>query len=89
MLVLQLCRDQRVIIHADDGRVLGMVTLAAVHGDKVRIGFDFPPTASIVREEIAPEVVAANVSVALNAWRRAYRRREPLEGGGRGESAGR
>jgi len=53
MLVLSRRKDESVIIRLPDGTTI-QVMITAVHGDKVRIGFNAPKEVIILREEVVP-----------------------------------
>lgn len=53
MLVLSRQRDERVVI----GNREVLITIVAIRGDKVRLGFEADPGVSIHREEIFENIV--------------------------------
>lgn len=57
MLVLSRMVGERVVI-GDPSRPIGFVSVESIGGDKVRIGFHFPPNVEVHREEIAERITA-------------------------------
>jgi carbon storage regulator len=51
MLVVSRKINERVFVEMPDGRLI-VVTISAVRGDKVRVGFDAPQDVKILREEL-------------------------------------
>lgn len=46
------------IVVGDPRSPIGRIRVVAVHGDKVRLSFDFPREISIYRQELADAIVA-------------------------------
>ncbi len=72
MLVITRREGEEVVI-GDPKNPLGVVRIASVKGDRVRIAFDFPRDVDIHRREIADQIIAqgtdgaATVEVTVNA----------------------
>lgn len=58
--MLVLSRKEAERIRLGDSIV---VTVVRVSGDKVRLGIDAPPNVVVLREELEPHAVAADVSL--------------------------
>ena len=54
MLALTRRIGEEVVI-GDPGKPLGVVTVVEIHGDKVRLSFDFPRNILINRRELAEQ----------------------------------
>ena len=52
MLALTRRIGEEVVI-GDPGKPLGVITIVEIHGDKVRLSFDFPRNILINRRELA------------------------------------
>jgi carbon storage regulator len=53
MLVLSRKRDERIVIHDPATlEILGTLTIVDIRGDKVRLGFDWPPHVTVDRLEV-------------------------------------
>ena len=52
MLVLTRIINERVVFEDEDGNRIGHITVCAVSGDKVSLGFTFPRSVHIVRAEL-------------------------------------
>jgi len=61
MLILSRKKNETVIITVGDQRI--RVTLVAIRGDKVRLGFDGPKTVTIHRTEIQERVDAESAAI--------------------------
>lgn len=57
MLVITRREGEEVVI-GDPKNPLGVVRIASVKGDRVRIAFDFPREVDIHRREIADQIIA-------------------------------
>lgn len=55
MLALTRRIGQEIVI-GDPAKPLGKVRIVAVHGDKVRLSFDFPREVQIHRAEVASDI---------------------------------
>lgn len=60
MLVITRREGEEVVI-GDPKNPLGVVRIASVKGDRVRIAFDFPRDVDIHRREIADQIIAQGV----------------------------
>lgn len=56
MLALTRRIGEEVVI-GDPGEPLGMIRVVEIHGDKVRLSFDFPKEVKINRKELAEQKV--------------------------------
>jgi carbon storage regulator CsrA len=63
MLVITRREGEEVVI-GDPRNPIGVVRIASVKGDRVRIAFDFPRTVDIHRREIADQIVEQEPAVA-------------------------
>ena len=54
MLALTRRVGEEVVI-GDPGHPLGMIRVVEIHGDKVRLSFDFPKEVKINRKELAEQ----------------------------------
>jgi len=54
MLALTRRIGEEVVI-GDPGKPLGVITVVEIHGDKVRLSFDFPRNILINRRELAEQ----------------------------------
>lgn len=63
MLVITRREGEEVVI-GDPRNPIGVVRIASVKGDRVRIAFDFPRTVEIHRREIADQIVEQEPTVA-------------------------
>lgn len=61
MLVITRREGEEVVI-GDPKNPLGVVRIASVKGDRVRIAFDFPRDVDIHRREIADQIIAQGVA---------------------------
>jgi len=62
VLVLTRNRDEEVVICDPDGTILGRVTVCKIKGDRVRLGFDFPRSFPVHRNEVYVAIVAKRES---------------------------
>ncbi len=62
MLVITRREGEEVVI-GDPKKPLGVVRIASVKGERVRIAFDFPREVEINRREIADQIVAQQPEV--------------------------
>lgn len=63
MLVITRREGEEVVI-GDPRNPIGVVRIASVKGDRVRIAFDFPRNVDIHRREIADQIVEQEPAVA-------------------------
>lgn len=63
MLVITRREGEEVVI-GDPRNPIGVVRIASVKGDRVRIAFDFPRSVDIHRREIADQILEQEPSVA-------------------------
>lgn len=56
MLVITRREGEEVVI-GDPRNPIGVVRIASIKGDRVRIAFDFPRTIDVHRREIAEQIV--------------------------------
>lgn len=61
MLVLSRNTDEKIIVSHPNGDVILKLTVVRVVGDKVRLGFEAPPTISVDREETFQKIQRAKV----------------------------
>jgi carbon storage regulator len=62
MLVITRREGEEVVI-GDPRNPIGVVRIASIKGERVRIAFDFPREVDIHRREIADQIVAEEPSV--------------------------
>lgn len=67
MLVITRREGEEVVI-GDPNSPLGIVRIASIKGDRVRIAFDFPRSVDVHRREVADQIVAdrPQVIAAIN-----------------------
>lgn len=65
MLVITRREGEEVVI-GDPKNPIGVVRIASVKGERVRVAFDFPRDVEIHRREIADQIVDDNETEALN-----------------------
>ena len=63
MLVITRREGEEVVI-GDPRNPIGVVRIASVKGDRVRIAFDFPRSVDIHRREIADQIIEQEPAVA-------------------------
>lgn len=63
MLVITRREGEEVVI-GDPRNPIGVVRIASVKGDRVRIAFDFPRSVDIHRREIADQILEQEPAVA-------------------------
>ncbi len=56
MLVITRREGEEVVI-GDPRNPIGVVRIASIRGDRVRIAFDFPRTVQVHRREVAEQIV--------------------------------
>jgi len=59
MLVITRREGEEVVI-GDPNNPIGIVRIASIKGDRVRIAFDFPRSIDVHRREVADQIVAGN-----------------------------
>ncbi len=57
MLVITRREGEEVVI-GDPSNPIGVVRIAAIKGDRVRIAFDFPRSIDVHRREVADQIVS-------------------------------
>ena len=62
MLVISRREGEEVVI-GEPGSPIGMVRIARIKGDRVRLAFDFPREIEVHRREVADQIAAANPTV--------------------------
>ena len=55
-------RDGEEVIIGDPAAPLGIVRIAAIKGDRVRLAFEFPREVKVHRREVAEQIMAAEKS---------------------------
>jgi carbon storage regulator CsrA len=63
MLVITRREGEEVVI-GDPNNPIGVVRIASIKGDRVRIAFDFPRHIDVHRREVAQQILSALVAVA-------------------------
>jgi len=56
MLVITRREGEEVVI-GDPGNPIGVVRIASIKGDRVRIAFDFPRSIDVHRREVANQII--------------------------------
>jgi carbon storage regulator len=51
-------RDGEEVVIGDPRKPLGVVRIASIKGDRVRIAFDFPREVEVHRREVADQILA-------------------------------
>ncbi len=64
MLVITRREGEEVVI-GDPRNPIGVVRIAAIRGDRVRIAFDFPREIDVHRREVAQQIVSDEVEVVV------------------------
>jgi carbon storage regulator len=59
MLVITRREGEEVVI-GDPKNPIGVVRIASIKGDRVRVAFDFPRAIEVHRREVADQIVAGN-----------------------------
>lgn len=62
MLVITRREGEEVVI-GDPGRPLGVVRVAGVKGDRVRLAFEFPREVDVHRREVADQILSERPQV--------------------------
>ena len=62
MLVITRREGEEVVI-GDPGRPLGIVRVAGVKGDRVRLAFEFPREVDVHRRKVAEQILAERPQV--------------------------
>lgn len=62
MLVITRREGEEVVI-GDPGQPLGVVRIAGIKGDRVRIAFEFPREIDVHRREVAEQILAQRPQV--------------------------
>ncbi len=63
MLVITRREGEEVVI-GDPSNPIGVVRIASIKGDRVRIAFEFPRDGSVHRREVAEQIVSDTVTEA-------------------------
>ena len=59
MLVLSRSRHEEIVFtDSVTGKLLGVVSVVGIRGDKVRLGFDFPKNVNVHRREVQDAIEA-------------------------------
>ena len=66
MLVITRREGEEVVI-GDPRNPIGVVRIASIKGERVRIAFDFPRDVEIHRREIANQIVNQSIEVVVAA----------------------
>jgi carbon storage regulator CsrA len=66
MLVITRREGEEVVI-GDPHKPIGVVRIASIKGDRVRIAFDFPREIEVHRREVADQIVAEPPRVVVTA----------------------
>ncbi len=64
MLVITRREGEEVVI-GDPKNPIGVVRIASVKGDRVRVAFDFPREVQIHRREVADQITSSEPEVAV------------------------
>ncbi len=62
MLVISRREGEEVVI-GEPGNPIGMVRIARIKGDRVRLAFDFPREIEVHRREVADQILASKPPV--------------------------
>ncbi len=62
MLVISRREGEEVVI-GEPGSPIGMVRIARIRGDRVRLAFDFPREIEVHRREVADQILASKPPV--------------------------
>jgi carbon storage regulator len=63
MLVITRKEGEEVVI-GDPANPIGVIRIAAIKGDRVRIALDFPREIAVHRREIATEIIKSGPAIA-------------------------
>lgn len=66
MLVITRREGEEVVI-GDPRSPIGVVRIASVKGDRVRLAFDFPREVAVHRREVADQIVTQTVEIVVQA----------------------
>lgn len=66
MLVITRREGEEVVI-GDPRNPIGVVRIASIKGDRVRVAFDFPRAIDVHRREVADQIIAAEPAIAAAA----------------------
>ena len=64
MLVITRREGEEVVI-GDPQNPIGIVRIASIKGDRVRIAFDFPRDVDVHRREVAEQIISAMLGVTV------------------------
>ncbi|MGQ0628223.1 MAG: carbon storage regulator [Phycisphaerales bacterium] len=84
MLVITRREGEEVVV-GDPRNPIGVVRIASIRGDRVRIAFDFPRTVQIHRREVAEQIVDEGDPPQIVAT---FRPKQSAEGNATGTSNG-
>jgi carbon storage regulator CsrA len=57
-------REGEEVVIGDPSNPIGVVRIAAIKGDRVRIAFDFPRTIDVHRREVADQIIGEHAAPA-------------------------
>ncbi len=60
-------RDGEEVVIGDPKNPIGVVRIASIKGDRVRIAFDFPRNVEVHRREVADQILAEDEPAAVVA----------------------
>lgn len=63
MLVITRREGEEVVI-GDPANPQGIIRVASIKGDRVRLAFDFPREVEVHRREVADQIIAAKPKIA-------------------------
>ena len=63
MLVITRREGEEVVI-GDPNNPIGVVRIASIKGDRIRVAFDFPRDIAVHRREVADQILAEQPEVA-------------------------
>ncbi|MFM9994794.1 MAG: carbon storage regulator [Phycisphaerales bacterium] len=66
MLVITRREGEEVVI-GDPRNPIGVVRIASIKGDRVRVAFDFPREIDVHRREVAEQIINAGAAVTVGA----------------------
>jgi carbon storage regulator len=65
MLVITRREGEEVVI-GDPSNPIGVVRIAAIKGDRVRVAFDFPREIDVHRREVAEQILSEALQTVVN-----------------------
>jgi carbon storage regulator len=66
MLVITRREGEEVVI-GDPNNPIGVVRIASIKGDRVRVAFDFPRSIDVHRREVADQIIAGHTPATAPA----------------------